>query len=112
MKKFNNFYNSIPKESFLKDDKIWPDKFRNDIGDIKQFLDDRTPIIDGVMKSLKTSNYNEIYELYNKKSEKSNNHDYIIFIVFLIFLLIIFVTIIVCCVREKRNIVISCSIRR
>lgn len=101
MKKFNDFHDSIPKESFIKDDKVWPDKFHNSIGDINQFLIDRTPIIDDVMKSLKTSNYDEIYELYNKNNGKSNNN-YVVYIVCLIVLLIFFVTFIICFIRKKR----------
>lgn len=54
MKEFNNFYNSIPKETLKKEQERWENIPGYDLDQIKEFLNVRTPLVDEKMYNLYT----------------------------------------------------------
>ena len=50
MKKFNDFKNSIPQETYKKEQKRWKNIPGYDISQIEEFLEIRIPLIDKIMK--------------------------------------------------------------
>lgn len=84
MKKFNSFYNTIPKEVFDKDRAIWTSLPKFEINTIDTFLEVHTPVIDAEIEKLKTDNYTNVYEEFSKfkidnKDESENSN--VIFVI-------------------------------
>lgn len=50
MQEFNNFYNSIPEETWIKESERWENIPGYDYSQIEEFLDVRIPLMDDLMK--------------------------------------------------------------
>ncbi len=64
MQEFNNFENQIPQEVFTKEQDRWGTIPGHDLNQIKEFLTQRTPVVDELMNSFyPPKNYNGYYIL-------------------------------------------------
>ena len=76
IKQVNKFYNKIPMQSFAKDRKKWNNLPGYDISQIYEYINERIPILDNIMKDLYTVkpncqiNFNYYCKLFSNVKKK------------------------------------------
>lgn len=95
--KFYSFYNNIPEESLLKEQKKWKEIPGLEIKQIEEFLKVRIPFMDSEIEKLKTENYDKVYESFYYKNKDVSSFDYefdssviIMFLVIMFLLIVVF----------------------